>query len=32
MPFATMFLYLAQCAEDGLGAAVTPNRTILGAV
>jgi hypothetical protein len=25
---ATMFVYLAQCAEDGLCAAVMPNRTI----
>ena len=32
MPFATMFLYLARCAEDGLGAAVMPNRTILATV
>jgi hypothetical protein len=32
MLFATMFLYLAQCAEDGLRAAVMPNRTILAAV
>jgi hypothetical protein len=32
MLFATMFVYLAQCAEDGMCAAVMPNRTILAAV
>jgi hypothetical protein len=32
MLFATMFLYLAQCAEDGLRVAAMPNRTILVAV
>ncbi|MGA9087853.1 MAG: hypothetical protein WB420_01945 [Bradyrhizobium sp.] len=30
--FAAMFLFLPQCAGEGVPAAATPNRTILAAV